>query len=449
MKKGILSLAQKLDIDKSIFWSIVNRGLGVIRAPLTIFFIVKYLSTEEQGAWYTFTSLGALTMLADMGFASITTQFISHEYAHLRFEGDRIAGDDDRLDRFIAFIYFSVKFYLKVSLAAIIILIGAGILYFAQTDTHLLAVWIAYSFIGGLGLLTAMFQAIYQGLNKVKEIQINTLFNSFFVTFFTCLTLFLGFKIWSLVLGIFLGTILASIGLFRMGRAFWIQVYSYKIKNKYSFLNETLSLQVRYAVSFIATYLIGFLYVPAIYKFVGAKEAGQVGLIVSVMTALSAVAYSWTQTKIPTFNILVAQKKINELDMLVKKSTIQSASVFIVLSIVLVLIVCVMPVTFLAKYANRIPDIQVIILYIFSQFSLVLLNSLTIYLRAFKKEPLMSVQVLSSILLLISIVLILKGGLGLHTFLLSVNLYSWAIVMPLAYFVFKKNRKLLIQKLNQ
>ncbi|WP_159474324.1 oligosaccharide flippase family protein [Dyadobacter sp. 3J3] len=447
MKNRLISIIQKLDIDSSIFWSVVNRGLGVIRAPLTIFFIVKYLSTEEQGTWYTFTSLGALTMLADLGFATITTQFVSHEYAHLRFEGDLIAGDDDRLDRFIAFIYFSVKFYIKVSLAAIAILIGAGVLYFGPVDTHLLFIWIAYSFIGGLGMLTAMFQAIYQGLNKVKEIHINILFNSFLVTFFTCLTLFLGFKIWALVIGIFLGTLLATIGLFRMGKAFWTQVYSYRIKDKYNFLDETLSLQVRYAVSFIATYLIAFLYVPAIYKFVGAKEAGQVGLIISVMIALSSVAYSWTQTKIPTFNILVSQNKTNELDLLVKKATIQSAFVFITLSILLVIIVSVMPATFLAKYATRIPDIEIIILYIFSQFSLLLLNSLTIYLRAFKKEPLMNIQVLSSILLLISIGFILKRGLGLYTFLLSVNLYSWAIVMPLAYFVFQKNRKLLTKKL--
>lgn len=447
MKNLVISIIQKLGIDSSIFWSVVNRGLGVIRAPLTIFFIVKYLSTEEQGTWYTFTSLGALTMLADLGFATITTQFVSHEYAHLRFEGDRIIGENNRLDRFIAFIYFSVKFYLKVTLVAIAILIGAGTLYFAQGDTELLLIWIAYSFIGGLGMLTAMFQAIYQGLNKVKEIHINILFNSFLVTFFTCLTLFLGFKIWSLVLGILLGTLLAIIGLFRMGKGFWTQVYSYQIKNKYNFLKETLSLQVRYAVSFIATYLIGFLYVPAIYKYVGAKEAGQVGLIISVMIALSAVAYSWTQTKIPTFNILVSQNKTKELDQLVKKATIQSACVFIALSVILVIIISIMPVTFLAQYAKRIPEIEIIVLYILSQLSLLLLNSLMIYLRAFKKEPLMAVQVLSSILLLVTIGLTLKQGLGLLTFLLSVNLYSWAIVLPLAYFVFQKNRKHLTQKL--
>ncbi|WP_149242268.1 oligosaccharide flippase family protein [Dyadobacter sp. 32] len=445
MKKGILSVAQKLNIDKSIFWSIVNKGFGVFRAPITIFFIVKYLSTAEQGTWYTFTSLQALTMLADLGFASITTQFISHEYAHLRFEGERIAGEDSRLDRFIAFIYFSVKFYLMVSLAAIVILLGAGIWYFAKVDTHLLYVWIAYSFIGGIGLLTAMFQAIYQGLNKVKEIQINILFNSFFVTFITCLTLFLGFKIWALVLGSFLGTLLALIGLFGMGKTFWSQVYSYKIKKEYNFLKETFGLQIRYAVSFVATYLIGFLYVPAIYKYVSATAAGQVGLLISVMTALSSVAYSWTQTKVPTFNILVAQKKINELDRSIKKATLQSALVFSSLSIVLLVAISVMPFTFLSQYAARLPDTNIIILYIFSQFFLILFNSLTLYLRAFKKEPLMGVQVLSSILLLLSVGFILKGGLGLHTFMFSVNLYTWVIVMPLAYFVFQKNRKLLIQ----
>lgn len=441
MKKRLLSIAQKLEIDSSIFWSIVNRGFGVIRAPLTIYCIVKYLSYEEQGTWYTITSLGALTMLADLGFASITSYFISHEYALLSFHGERIAGDKDRLDRFFAFINFSVKFYLKVTLAAITILIGTGLWYFSEGNVHLLYIWIIYSIIGGLGLLTAMFQAIYQGLNKVKEIQINILTNSFFVTFFTCLALFCDFKIWSLIIGVFSGNLLASIGIFRMGKEFWKQAYFYNVENKYNFFSETLDLQIRYAVSFVSSYLIGFLYVPAVYKFVSAKDAGQIGLIITIVTVISSISYSWLQTKVPTFNILVSQNKITQLNILIKKATLQAALVFVLLSTLLVLIINLMQNTFLVKYVTRVPNINIIILYLCSQFFSIFINSFSLYLRAFKKEPLMAVQILNSLFLLISIVAILKEGLGLQTFLISVNLYSWIIILPLAYLVFYRNRK--------
>lgn len=445
MKNKLLNIAYKAGIDKSIFWSIVNRGLGIVRAPITIFCIVQYLTVEEQGTWYTFTSLSAISMLADLGFASITTHFISHEYAHLRFEGNKIVGDEKRLDRFIAFIYFSVKFYRGISLIAIVILIGAGFWYFSTADSEILIAWILYSFVGGAGLLVAMFQAIYQGLNKVKEIHINILINSLLVTTITCLMLSFGFKMWALVLGTFLGSSLAAIGLFQMGKQFWKQIYSYQIKYIYNFFNETLELQLRYAVSFIASYLIGFLYVPAIYKFVNAEEAGKVGLVISIVTVISSIAYSWTQTKVPTFNMLVSQKKIGELNQLIKNATIQSTFVYITLSVLMLIIISLSSNTFLNRYTNRLPDISIIILYICSQLLNIFINSLTLYLRAFKKEPLMIVQILNSIFLLFAIVLVLKAGFGIRTFLICVNLYSWCIIAPFSYYVFQKNRKLLTQ----
>lgn len=445
MKRKIIYISQKLGIDESIFWSLINKGFGVIRAPLLVFFIIQYMTVEEQGQWYTFTSLSALTMLADLGFASIVTHFVSHEYAWLKFNRGILEGPEDRLDRFMGFAKFSIRFYLKVTFVTILILLSVGGVYFYKENADLLSAWAAFSFIGGIGLMIALLQAIYQGVNKVKEIQINTLINSFFITFFTCLALYLKMKLWALVIGNVFGLFFCVGALYWIGRDFWKQVFFYKVRQKYFFLKETIALQIRYTVSFITTYLISFLYVPVIYKYIGAKPAGQFGLLISVVGVISSIAYSWTATKVPTFNILVSTKNYKELDHIVKTATYRAAIVFVGLSLLLMAVVFIIH-TYFHKYAERIPDVSIIILYILSQFIFIIINSFTLYLRAFKKEPLVWVQVLNALLLLSAIFFVLKVGCGLTPFLIAVNTFSWLIILPVAIYVFIKYRKLFLKQ---
>ena len=74
-------LISLLGVDKAIFYTVLGVGWSSIAGVIGIFFIINYLTIVEQGYWYTFLSLGALTVFAELGFTTIITQFISHEYA--------------------------------------------------------------------------------------------------------------------------------------------------------------------------------------------------------------------------------------------------------------------------------------------------------------------------------------------------------------------------------
>jgi O-antigen/teichoic acid export membrane protein len=439
----VKKIIHKLGIDDSIFWSTINKGFGIIRAPLTIYFLVKYLSPDEQGLWYTFTSLAALSMLADLGFTSIITQFISHEYARLELKDGRINGPGEKIDRFMALIKFSLSFYLKIIILAILILLTVGFFYFNVSHIQLLAAWAAFSIGGGLSLLVSLFQAIFQGLDKMKLIQINILLNSFVVTFFTCLTLFLQFKIWALVVGSLIGTFLTAWGLYVIGKPLWKQVYRYNIRFEYNFFKETLPLQVRYAVSFICSYLISYLYVPAVYKFIGAMEAGQLGLSISIVTVISSIANSWLFTKVPKFNILVSNREFKALDILVKKSMLQGLFIQTISSVIFVL--CIIVVN---RYFNdlswRFLGLWDTVLFLLPQLAIFIITGLTLYLRAFKKEPLMWLQIFNAGLLVLAIGLILSAGFGLENFFYAVNIIYWIVILPAGWILFKRKRKDLI-----
>lgn len=439
LKKIPLQINGYLGIDNSIFWATINKLFGIVRAPVTIYFLVRFLSVEQQGLWYTFASLGALTMLADLGFTSIITQFVSHEYANLQIRDGKISGSADGIDRLMGLIKFSASFYLKVTAAAVLLLAMIGLWYFRSQGIYVYLAWIMFSFTGGISLLVCLFQTIYQGLDKMKEIQINLLLNSFIITLFTCLALYLNFEIWALVIGILVGLIMTSLGLFLIAKPFWIQVYNYKVFGKYNFFQETFSLQIRYAVSFICSYIISYLFVPATFKYIGAIAAGQLGLTISIVAVISGISNTWLFTKVPKFNICVSRRQFKELDHLLKSAVIQGLFIQILLSGIFILGLFIIN-NYFEGFYNRFLDIKLSILFLGPQIVQFVITGLTLYLRAFKKEPLMWLQIINALLIVTSVGAILYNGLGLTVLFYTLNIISWFLLLPIALFVFKKKR---------
>ena len=82
-------LINKLGIDKAIAYSSAARIVQAGSNIVTIFFLAKYLSQEEQGFYYTFGSLVAVQVFFELGLTNIITQFVAHEYAYVTVENDK------------------------------------------------------------------------------------------------------------------------------------------------------------------------------------------------------------------------------------------------------------------------------------------------------------------------------------------------------------------------
>lgn len=433
-------LQKYLGVDEAIFWATLNRGLGIVRSPINIYFLLKYLSLEQQGLWYTFTHLSTLSMLADLGFTVIITQFVSHEFANLRLEGKMITGKEEDMGKLFSLIRFAVKFYFKVVVAAVLILIGAGYWYFRNENSAVFLAWTAYSLLGGYGLLVCLFQTIYQGLDKVKDIQINILINSFIFTGVTCVALYFNLGIWALVLGALASTTITAIGLYNMAVPFWKQVYHYKTAAKQYFFKDIVPLQIRYAVSFICSYVILYLYVPSAYKFIGPVEAGQLGLTASIVAVINGVTSNWIFTKVPKLNMYVSRRQYKELDRMVKNALLQGMIIHIIMAIFFVGALIIIN-HYNTTLAQRFLSVKLTILFLIPQAVQFLINGFTLYLRAFKKEPLMWLQVLNASLVLLSVFTILSSGLGLTTFFYAIIVINWLIVLPVTFYIFKIRRR--------
>ncbi len=438
MIKTIHVIKQRLDIDGAIVWFIINKFINIALRPLSIWFMIRYLSSEDQGLWYAFMNLGFLGIFAELGFTTIVTQFVSHEFANLHEADGEVRGDAKAVDRLFGLIHFSLKFYLVVVPVAIMILLGVGYFYFDRKLDPTFAAWAVFSVGCGITLLVTLLQSVYQGLDKVKQVQKNIILLTSFTIVVNSILLVFHFKIWALALGNFFGAITAMFILFKAAPAFWLQTYRYKVVGSYHFLKETLPLQWRYAISWASGFFIFYLYIPATYKYVGKIEAGQLGVTQALVAGLMNIAGSWVSSRVPKMNMLVSVKNKTELDVLFNRSVGLATAVGVVLCIMIILGLMAMNHfnIFNGRFLPIVPAALLLISYIGQSFN----TYIAFYLRAHKEEPLVWVYLLNAVLIAFSIFFILRLY-GLNAFLVATTLIYWVVVLPLALYVYYARKR--------
>lgn len=386
-----------MGIDKPVFYTVLSVFWGTLAGILSIFFIVDFLSLNDQGYWYTFLSLGALATFAELGFTTIITQFISHEYAYLEEKNGKLSGDINRINRTISLVRFSFKFYLFVTVLAFSILSFIGVIFLMHTtrDTSLLIAWIFYSFTGASLLLVSLFGAVLRGFNKVVDTQKIILVTSVVSNLSIWITLYMGYNLWALGIGGAVNIVLSLYLFFMSSPSLWSQLLRTKVKEKHNWFKETIPLQWRYAISWASGYFIFQFIVPVALIYAGADVAGKLGLSLVMARAVQTLANSWGTTKIPQFNMLVEQKNRKTLDKLLSTIQKQSLLVFIMGSMILLLIlIFIFPI--LHWNTRVLPTYEIAIILIGEGGNLVVFNW-AYYLRSHKQEPYMRISAISAL----------------------------------------------------
>ncbi|WP_200980069.1 lipopolysaccharide biosynthesis protein [Echinicola sp. 20G] len=427
----------KLGVNQEILWSGYNQLWAILKGPISIFFIIKYLLPNQQGLWFTFINLGALKIFAELGFTMIITQFVSHEFANINDFDKKLGTNDSGLSKLVSLIRFSLKFYLKIVPIAILIMIVVGYFYFRNESKDVFFAWIFSSIVGGSSLLISVFQGIYKGIGKVKEVQKNLFLGSIAMGVGNWVLLIFKFNIWALVFGNLAGILIMGINLYARDTKFWSTVLNYNLTKKYNWFSEIIGLQWRYAISWASGYFIFNLIVPVLYKFESAEVAGKYGLSMRVISAFIGISQAWITTKIPQFNFLVAQDKFRELNSFFKKSLIQSFMIQILFSLFIVLGLYVL--SFWSEIGYRFLSLKYIVVLLLIQIPMQIVNCFAIYLRAFKKEPFVIYSLVNAFSMLIASFLILPE-FGFNGMLIFLLLVYWLGLLPYATFIFTSKK---------
>jgi len=68
----------KNNFTRDVAGASLNQMWRLISGPITLILLPLMISSKVQGYWYTFGSVSALSVFADLGFTTIVMQFSAH-----------------------------------------------------------------------------------------------------------------------------------------------------------------------------------------------------------------------------------------------------------------------------------------------------------------------------------------------------------------------------------
>lgn len=391
---------QKLGVDKAIFYTLLSRGLQVSTSLFTVFFITKYLSADEQGYYYTFGSIVAIQVFFELGLTGIITQFVAHEASHLQWDSNyNLAGEDKYKSRLSSLLRFCAKWYSIFAVLIIVALLIAGVYFFNKFDGSSEGItwkipWILLVLGTAFNFLLAPITAFIEGLGKVKEIAQIRLVQQVIHPVVVWGGLIVGSKLFVSGADAILRVVVVAFIIYKAPfLKMLVNIWKVKVTEYISYKNEIFPLQWKIALSWISGYFIFQLFNPILFATEGAKIAGQMGMTITALNALQALAQSWINTKVPRLSGLIAQKKYGELDNIFDKTMKQMMLIGTIGLVFFILIIW-----FIQHYnirplgmelGDRFLPIVPLCLMAWATFTMFPINCWATYLRCHKKEPLM------------------------------------------------------------
>lgn len=401
-------ITQKLGIDKSVFYTLLGRGLQIPVALGMIFFIAHYLSAVEQGFYYTFNSIVALQVFFELGLTSIITQFVAHEASHLQWDGKKFIGEEIYRSRLASLLKFCFKWYTIFAAMILCTLLIIGIYFFSKYDDQNENIewtlpWILLSIGTVFNFLVAPINSILQGLGNMERMAKISFLQMLMRPIILWGGFMLGLNLYVLGLDALLkATLLCAFVAKSPMSKMLLSLWKEKITQIISYKNEILPLQWRIAVSWVSGYFIFQLFNPVLFATEGAKVAGQMGLTLQALNSIQALAMSWISTKIPIMSNFIALKKYNQLDNLFNRVFKQVLFIGIILIISFIIIIHVMDVYQInplgIKLSDRFLPLLPLTLMSIAIFTTIPVNCWAAYLRGHKKEPLMVNSVVMGVL---------------------------------------------------
>lgn len=441
-------ITQKLGIDKAVFFTLLGRGLQIATALFTVLFVAKYLSPEEQGYFYTFSSIIAIQVFFELGLTNIITQFVAHEVSHLHFNGYELDGDEKYKSRLSSLLRFCAKWYLVFSVVLLVVLSIVGFVFFSyykeeQYDVIWKLPWILLAIGTAFNLLLSPVLAFLEGLGKVKEVAEIRMMQQFVHPVVIWGGLAIGSKLFvagadAILRVVVVVIILLKSPFYRLLK----QIWNDQREERVSYMKEVFPYQWRIALSWISGYFIFQLFNPVLFASEGAVVAGQMGMTIAALNGVQTLALSWINTKVPVMSGYIAQRQWKNLDDLFNRTMKQMMLIGTFVLLIFVVVLYVIQYHHIKLFnmdigARFLPFIPLCLM-AWAVFTMLPINCWATYLRCHKREPLLANSVVMGLLCCLSTILLgdCYGLMGM--------VIGFAVLRVLSliwiYWVFKKKK---------
>lgn len=440
----IKSLANRIGIDGAIAITVLTRAIQGGGGLLTIVLIARYLSTEEQGYFYTFGSILAIQVFFELGLSSILTQYAAHEFAHLKISEDFvISGSSYYKSRLASLLRFCVRTFAIISFILFFVLLIAGYYFFSTynkvVDINWQLPWVVLCATTALNLFIDPLLAFFDGLGKVKDMATVRLIQKSSFILLVCIFFMLDFKLYSSALASLVSILINYVQIifterYKLLKAVWLE----KGEDIVNYMKEIFPFQWRIALSWISGYFIFSLFSPVLFATEGAKVSGQMGMSLAALMGISTITMSWINTKVPLFSGLVATRKYDELDIVFNKTlrqVIAISIVFIGIFLITVIIIQKLKLPVAERFLPIVPLSLLSLTIIINQF----VFAWAAYLRAHKREPFLMPSIVVGVLCCAS-TFFLGHRFGLNGMVIGYTTIMSTVSFIWAYFIFKRKR---------
>jgi len=447
------TILRLLGMDRAIGYGVLTRVWWLVAGPLTILMVATRMSKEQQGYYYTFSSLLALQIFFELGLTTVIAQFASHESAFLSWSSNgAFDGDPVCREKLTGLLCKSVRWYGGIALLLMLVVIPCGLLFLGQkqvvdSDFAWRIPWILAVIGTAANLLTVPFFAVILGSGDVATVNQREMLGAIVGTCASWLVMLLGGGLYAVFTVICGNAFMAWWFLLRRKRElvriarFGITRYgvnSSVVTSEISWRREVWPMQWKIALSWASGYFIFQMFTPVLFHYHGAVVAGQMGITLSASTALLGTAYAWQQAKSPLMGKLVAVRNWQGLDKVFYPVLWQSFGV-----VVFGTVAGWSAIALLQAYhslgSRFIPSGQVMLLLSAACIN-TLISGFAVYLRAHKKDPFMVFS------------LVIAGIQGVTTWYLGMRysslgvtagflLVSLVVGLPAAYSIWCKCRK--------
>ncbi|MDU1904885.1 MAG: hypothetical protein E6772_08885 [Dysgonomonas sp.] len=439
----VKSLANKLGVDKAIAYSSIARVIQAGGGVFTIFFIASFLTSEEQGYYYTFGSILAMQIFFELGLGGIITQYVAYEAAKLRLERHSFDGPDYHISRLSSLFHLFFKWYLFISILFFSILLVAGFYFFHKFGTvnnvDWKSPWIILCFSSSLNLFISPLIAFVEGLGKVKEISFLRLITQINSILLVWLVLSLGGKLYASAFASLIGCVISFIFLWKKDFFhIFISLWKKNINERINYKKEILPYQWRIAVSWLSGYFIFQIFNPVLFAYAGPAIAGQMGMTMTALNGILSLALSWTTTKIPLWSSYISRKEYSNLDISFDKTLKSSSFVSIICIIFFVIFLSLISQLYYPLYVRFLPISLSMVLSLTIIINNII-NAWATYLRCHKKEPFLIQAVIVGLLSGLSTILLGKF-VGVEGIIYGYTSIVVLISLPLSWYIFSTKR---------
>ena len=390
-------------IDRAIAFTVLGRVWSMLAGLVTVLLIAHFLTPAEQGYYYTFSSLVALQIVFELGFSFVILQLAAHERAHLHIQSDgSITGDHIAHSRLASVLQKAVRWYTAGALLMATALLPAGFHFFLAHRQPGVPVYWQLPWIAAVLATTFTFQmdplfAFLEGCGRIHQVARMRFTQAFAGSLMAWAALCMHHGLFAPAMIIGGQAIAGACFLFSQRTLLLPLLRRNTTGHIVSWRSEIWPFQWRIAISWLCGYFIFQLFNLVLFAYRGATEAGQMGMSLTIASALSTVAISWINTKASPFGALVARHEYAALDHLFFRTLLQSALLLAAGVVVLLLGLAAVNERF-PHLAARVLPLSVFAVLLATIFCNHFVFSEAIYLRAHKREPFLPVSIAVGVL---------------------------------------------------